>query len=123
MACNPPPNTRIYDLGELWHRFTGLPFVFALWILRRQVAAERPETVRAFKAQVVKSRRRAFASLERLADEAPERNWLGKERLLDYWRCMSYDLTPEHLEGLTLYFQLLMKHGLLNTKPEISFFG
>ena len=21
----------LYDLGELWHSFTGLPFVFALW--------------------------------------------------------------------------------------------
>ena len=21
----------VYDLGEVWHEFTGLPFVFALW--------------------------------------------------------------------------------------------
>jgi len=24
----------VLDLGDLWHRWTGLPFVFALWLLR-----------------------------------------------------------------------------------------
>lgn len=121
-ACDPPSGMQIYDLGELWCRFTGLPFVFALWILRRQAADEKPETVRAFNAQVCESRRRAFASLNRLAEEAPEKNWLGKERLLAYWRCMSYDLTLDHLKGLKLYFQLLLKHGLLAEQPEVAFF-
>ena len=26
-----------YDLGEEWHRWTGLPFVYALWIVRRDL--------------------------------------------------------------------------------------
>lgn len=122
VASNPPAGIRIYDLGELWHRFTGLPFVFALWILRRQAALEKPEEVRAFNAQVCESRRRAFSSLEALAEEAPERTWLGKERLAAYWRCMSYELSSEHLKGLERYFQLLLKYDLLPDRPEISFF-
>ena len=28
-------STRIHDLGQLWREQTGLPFVFALWIVRR----------------------------------------------------------------------------------------
>ena len=27
----------VYDLGEEWHRWTGLPTVFALWIVRRDL--------------------------------------------------------------------------------------
>jgi chorismate dehydratase len=27
----------IYDLGEEWHQWTGLPFVFARWMVRRSV--------------------------------------------------------------------------------------
>ena len=29
-----------YDLGEEWHRWTGLPFVFALWMVRNDVSPE-----------------------------------------------------------------------------------
>ena len=30
------PNSElyIYDLGKMWHKLTGKPFVFALWIVR-----------------------------------------------------------------------------------------
>ncbi|MGD0281322.1 MAG: menaquinone biosynthesis protein, partial [Dissulfurispiraceae bacterium] len=27
----------VYDLGEIWYRQTGLPFVFALWIVRNDI--------------------------------------------------------------------------------------
>jgi chorismate dehydratase len=112
----------IYDLGELWHRFTGLPFVFALWILRRQSAIEKRGEVIALLDQLTESRKRAFASLEKLAAESPERQWMGEEGLADYWRCMSYELTGEHIEGLKLFFRLSVKHGLLDRMPEIRFF-
>jgi len=32
----------VYDLGELWYEWTGLPFVFALWFCGRKVAGDRP---------------------------------------------------------------------------------
>lgn len=31
----------VWDLGELWHGWTGLPFVFALWLLAPSADAER----------------------------------------------------------------------------------
>lgn len=113
---------RIYDLGELWHRFTGLPFVFALWILRKEVAAAKAEEFAALGRQLTESRRRAFSSLETLAARTPERSWMGEEALVDYWQCMSYELTERHRRGLALYFRLLVKHGLLPEMPEIRFF-
>ncbi len=33
-------STYIYDLGEAWKQFTGLPFVFAAWISNRQLPEE-----------------------------------------------------------------------------------
>ena len=32
-----PPGCRFWDLGGEWKRLTGLPFVFALWLIRPQV--------------------------------------------------------------------------------------
>ncbi len=121
-ALAPPAGMRVYDLGALWRQHTGLPFVFALWILRRSAAAAQPAAVRALLAQLGESRRRAFASLERLAAESPEREWLGEAGLVNYWRAMSFDLTEVHLQGLRLFFSLCHKYGLLADIPEISFF-
>lgn len=112
----------VYDLGELWHKHTGLPFVFALWILRRDAAQRKRQEVRALLDLLAASRARAFASLEKLAAESPERQWMGEERLVDYWRCMSYDLSDAHVAGLRLFFRLARKHGLLDLEPEVRFF-
>ena len=111
-----------YDLGELWVRFTGLPFVFALWILRRDTARKQPDAVRQLMAQLDTSRRQAFASLEKLAAASEERAWYPEAELVAYWRCMDYDLTPTHIAGLQLYYELCLRHGLLNDRPELQFF-
>jgi chorismate dehydratase len=113
---------RVFDLGELWLRHTGLPFVFGLWILRRQAAAEKRREVLALQRQLAASRRRAFVSLEQLAAESPEREWMGEAGLVDYWRAMSYDLGEEHLAGLRLFFELSVRRGLLAEMPRFHFF-
>jgi chorismate dehydratase len=35
-----PGFPHIYDLGAEWHAWTGLPFVFARWMVRKEVAAK-----------------------------------------------------------------------------------
>ncbi|MCI0468523.1 MAG: menaquinone biosynthesis protein, partial [Nitrospirae bacterium] len=39
----------IYDLGELWQKYTRLPFSYALWIYRRNVSEEKSELMIKFK--------------------------------------------------------------------------
>lgn len=114
--------TNIYDLGELWQRYTGLPFVFALWIVRVASASHEGATLRLFQQQLAESRQQAFANLLAIAAARAESQWMGEEALVDYWRCMSYDLTPRHLEGLQLYFKLCVKYGLLEVEPSLRFF-
>ena len=114
--------TQIYDLGELWWRFTGLPFVFALWIVRAVSAAEQAPALRDLQQQLALSRQQALADLPLVAAQTPERQWMGEGALVDYWRCMSYDLTPQHQEGLQRYFALCVKHGLLKEEPALRFF-
>lgn len=114
--------TNIYDLGELWWRFTGLPFVFALWIVRAAVAATQALGLRELQQQLAHSRQLAFTDLPLLAAQTPERQWMGEAALVDYWRAMSYDLTLQHQAGLQLYFTLCVRHGLLTEEPLLRFF-
>ncbi len=113
----------VYDLGGLWLQHTGLPFVFALWILRREAALDKSEMVRALQRQLNCSRDMAFTSLAQLAAQTPECSWMGEAGLVDYWNCMSYELGFAHLEGLKIYFQLCVRHGLLEEMPELAFFA
>ena len=115
--------THIYDLGELWWRFTGLPFVFALWIVRAASAAAQAPALRALQQQLAQARQQAFADLPRVAAQTPERQWMGEDALVGYWRVMSYDLTPQHQEGLQLYFSLCARHSLLQKEPALRFFA
>jgi chorismate dehydratase len=112
----------VYDLGDLWYRFTGLPFVFALWIVRRQAFIDQPQAVRKFRSQLEQSLSLAFADLNGMAAEITPEAPLTADELVCYWRdSMSYDLTAEHLAGLRLFFALCCKHGLLAEEPEICF--
>jgi chorismate dehydratase len=112
---------RCYDLGELWFEKTGLPFVFALWIVRREIADKFPQELAAFVQQLSASRRRAEANLPALAAECDGPDWLGEEGLVRYWEQMSYDFTEDHRRGLELFFSLCQKYNLLESLPELHF--
>ncbi len=116
------PREHVHDLGELWYRHTGLPFVFALWILRREVAAERPDMVREFCAQLQESTRMALDDLDGLARSVSGYRWFGEHALVRYWQRMSYALDDSHVLGLQRYAGLLVKYRFLNELPGIELF-
>lgn len=117
-----PSVTQVTDLGALWYHFTGLPFVFALWILRRESVAKVPDAICALAEQLSESRQHAFENLPEMAGQLSPQSGFSAGQLENYWRGMSYDLSEGHLEGLRLYFTLCHKHGLLDKIPEFHFF-
>ncbi|MBW2710010.1 MAG: menaquinone biosynthesis protein [Deltaproteobacteria bacterium] len=117
-----PSNFQITDLGALWHHFTGMPFVFALWILRREAVEKSPDEICALAVQLHESRRRAFANLSDMAIQLSDKTGFSSDQLEKYWRGMSYDLSEGHVEGLRLYFTLCHKYGLLDKVPDFHLF-
>jgi chorismate dehydratase len=113
---------RCYDLGELWHSFTGLPFVFALWIARREAARAKPAELSALCRDLIAAKHLAYASYPEIAATCAEREWLGVGELVDYWRTISYELTPAHLDGARCFFRHAFEMGLIPTLPELRFF-
>ncbi|MFB3819153.1 MAG: menaquinone biosynthetic enzyme MqnA/MqnD family protein [Candidatus Methylomirabilales bacterium] len=110
------------DLGEGWKAFTGLPFVFAVWAVRREAWASRAEEVRRLHAALLASKTatrdhpEAMVALARLRTGLPEaacRRYLS-ERL-------SFELTPRHIEGLTTFLRLLTDAGALPAQPWLEF--
>jgi len=116
-----PGECRVYDLGELWYDFTGLPFVFALWIARREAAQAKGAALASLARDLVAAKKLAYASYAEIADNCPERGWLGSAELVDYWRTISYELTPAHLQGARLFFRHAFEMGLIPAQPEMLF--
>jgi chorismate dehydratase len=112
----------VYDMGELWHRFTGLPFVFALWMVRKEAVGLRYREVKAISEALMAAKQLAYDSYADIAVHAREREWMSEKALVDYWRTISYDLTPRHIVGLRLFFRLAADMNLLPGEPDIRIF-
>ncbi|PLY02899.1 MAG: futalosine synthase [Desulfuromonas sp.] len=115
------PAEHIYDLGELWYRHTGLPFVFALWIIRREAVKNQRPQVATFQVQLERSLETAFSDLITVASDLDAYRWYGVEKLVNYWQSMSYELGEQQLKGLWLYAELLVKYGFLPEQPQVEF--
>jgi len=94
----------VYDLGGVWHGFTGLPFVYALWMVRVDSAREVPELSLRFSADIVRARDASMGVYSEIAARSPESKWMGEAGLVSYWNAMSYELTPQHIAGLSLFY-------------------
>jgi chorismate dehydratase len=109
----------VYDLGELWYEFTGLPFVFALWLLREDALHESPEAVHLIHERLVCSKMRALESFTEIASTLKQNVWTNSSFLINYWRDISYDLTEKHVEGLKLFYRYAAECGFIECEPQL----
>jgi chorismate dehydratase len=106
-------------LGELWYKNTSLPFVFALWIARKDYFAEKAELLERFIHDLQMAKELALQSLDKIARELKPILFsshsldIPKEELISYWNGVSYDLTEEHERGLELFRKYSEEFGLL----------
>jgi chorismate dehydratase len=107
------PELHIYDVGDLWYRHTGLPSVFALWIVRKECFAEKKSLIDSFISGLDAAKASALENLGVVAAASPLRNYLSEEQLVAYWKGISYDLGEEHMKGLDLFRQYAKDLGIL----------
>jgi len=112
-----------YDLGSIWYERTGLPFVFALWTLRREAAKTHTAELKEFWPALCEAHRKLSDPDEELVSGALEtRPFLTRTKVKEYWRLISYELSNEHLKGLELFYRLGNEIGALGTPPKIRFY-
>jgi chorismate dehydratase len=99
-----PHEHQVWDLGAAWSELTGLPFVYAVWALRREVDT----------TQIRRALRDAKAfGLETLDHIIRARSEYDLEFRKDYlgWH-IHYHLGADEKRGLMKFIELLRKHGL-----------
>jgi len=92
-----------YDLGELWHRHTGLPFVYALWIIRKEVANKKSIMIRKLKDALDIIKKKFLENPLKIAHLPQIGGLIGVQNVAEYWRSLSFDFTEAHRRGLKLF--------------------
>ncbi|MCX7991333.1 MAG: menaquinone biosynthesis protein [Proteobacteria bacterium] len=114
------PGTYKYDLAEVWHNFTNLPFTFALWQVSKNT--NKINEIKSFE-KILRLSYEFFINNKRfIADSFSEKMGFDSKYILDYWEHLTFDLNETHMESLRLFFKLLKKNDLIEKEPEILFF-
>ena len=102
-------NYRVFDLAEVWNKFTGLGFVFAMWMSRAA------RTAIDFNA----SRNEGIAHVEEIIGNYLSEVPLTRDDIRNYLTAnISYSVDENMREGMELYFKLALKHQLVSeVKP------
>ncbi|HEY7896468.1 MAG TPA: menaquinone biosynthesis protein [Gemmatimonadaceae bacterium] len=102
------PYAYAYDLGAEWKRWTGLPFVFAVWVAQRSAPVREALDVH---ARLIESRDWGLSHLDELAAQASAATGVALETCAVYLSGLDYRLSYAHLAGLTDFFRRLAAVG------------
>lgn len=97
-----------YDLGDMWKNWTGLPFVFAVWVARRDIPVEAALRVH---SSLIASRNWGLENLATLAGQAASATGVDIDICSEYLIGLDYGLSYPHLAGLTEFYRRLVERG------------
>ncbi len=94
----------MYDLGEEWYQWTGLPFVFARWAVRKAVLGSSKDRLAALLGQSLDS---FWQHEPEMAQTRGAELHLSTGAVQDYWHLFIYRQTAEVDRSLALFSDAL----------------
>ena len=99
------PHTHlVWDLGRAWMDLTNLPFVYAVWALRRGLESA------ALRRQLTTAGRFGLKTLDAIIRDGTDYDYDFRKTY--FTRHIHYPLGGEEKRGLAKFIELLRKHGL-----------
>ena len=112
LALSNDPKYRVFDLAGLWHQYTGLGFIFAMWMTRRESVA----------IDFSAARDEGLSHLTEISANYRAEIGLSTDDLIEYLsHNISYSPDGTMLAGLNLYLELAFKHRLTERAPELHY--
>lgn len=110
------------DLAEAWRDWTGLPFIFGLWVVSR--AAAEAKLFRSDPGELLrKGRDWGLAHMDVILDLTVHGCPLSRQELAFYYsKGLVYSLGDEEQEGLRLFYEKLTAAGMISAAPPLEFF-
>jgi chorismate dehydratase len=111
----------VYDLAEEWKRWTGRPFVFAFWAVRKAALegfGPEPNIAQVFQ----QSRDNGLSHIPEIASAWAQKLSLSPKLIAEYLtENVDYGLDRENLEGLRLFYKYGVECGVFAQVPELAF--
>ncbi len=123
-AISPPAEKfrGTWDLGEEWFQWTGLPFVFAMWVARHSVEAAGASPLAEIEEMLGRSRDLGVERLDDIARREAPLLGLSLPTTISYLsENLQYRLGPAERNGLKLYYELAAGLGLAPAGVELRF--
>jgi chorismate dehydratase len=108
----------VYDLGQVWREWSGLPMVFAVWAVRRSFAAEHPGLVKGVHQAFLSSRDQALDAIDAVAERAARWEEFDQATLAGYFRALDFSLGTRQLAGLAEFARRVAP--LAGTDPGVA---
>ncbi len=106
----------VWDLGEQWHRWTGLPFVFAMWVTRTGTE------LHGIKQSLVQARDHGIQSLPQIARREAPTLGISEQQALDYLQNnLHFQIGSAERTALKLFRKLAQRLGVVPDTGELRF--
>lgn len=106
----------IYDLGQVWTQWIGLPFVYASWFARPNIETERLSII------FNESRRASQVEMDILTIHEAMKRHLSIENCHDYLtRKIRYRLGGRERRGAEVFCKMMQKYGLAPLGMDLEF--
>lgn len=107
---------RKFDLVEIWRKYTGFGFVFAMWMAN----AEKIETAKTIDFEAIRDE--GLNHLDEIVSNYQSEISLSRADFIEYLsKNISYTVDDSMQKGLSLYFELAHKHKLIETRKDLQF--
>ena len=112
----PRRGLRVWDMASLWRKYTGLGFVFAMWMVRDE-AVERARAV-----DFAGARDEGVSHIEEIVESYRQKIPMPVEELRKYLtENITFHVDDSMKRGLKLYFELALEHRLIEGLKPLRF--
>jgi chorismate dehydratase len=109
------------DLGHAWMEWTGLPFIFGVWVVSRRSAETRGGELRRGCRTLLAAKDWGVRNIAFFARLIASRGILDEPRLRSYFEGLVYDLGPRQRQGLSAFYEHLFREGEIGEIPSLTF--
>jgi chorismate dehydratase len=99
------------DLAEVWREYTGLPFVFSVFVVREEFARTQPETLEKVRQTLIACRIKGRNRLQEICARVASRIPMEVDACYAYLQQIQHLLDPAHRRGLERFFGYLIDRG------------
>ncbi|MGL4722640.1 MAG: menaquinone biosynthetic enzyme MqnA/MqnD family protein [Desulfovibrionaceae bacterium] len=107
-----------YDLGALWYEWTNLPFVFAVWVIRKEYSTASLIQNIAF---LYEARSWGRQNMSIIYKAVKEKTTMTDEDIIQYYTLLQYSFGKEEESALYHFAFLLYKNAIISKAVNAPF--